>query len=256
MVLRTRRNLGIVTSFDGDGPAQSDPTPPDHDPARLAPPADPWLTESPTSVLGDAASLRGHGEAPPADTAPFAGLEAGPPRRRVYPWIVAVLAACALCVAGLLIIDPFGSGDGDGAQGPDPTAVPTRTGSGPDRTPTTKITTGRQPDGSAGAAAPGTSANAGAPEVVYEVTASGSRNTGSVTYSDQDGDFIRLHGIPLPWRVSFPVGGQRKPLVLLAQRKGGGDAGPVTCTITVGGKLLSSTTAEGKYASAQCSGSG
>lgn len=253
-----------MTSFDGGDPGQRDPrdaeagTPPEHDQARLAPPADPWLAEAPI-----AASWQGHGAAPPADTAPFAGLEDRPPRRRVYPWVVAVLAVCALFVAGLLSIDPFGSGDDDGgggALGSDPStgapAVPTRTGGGQGDTPTAKITTGRQPDRSAGTAAPGTSANAGAPEVVYEVTASGSRNTGSVTYTDRDGDIIRLRGIPLPWRITFPVGAQRKPLVLLAQRKGGGDAGPVTCTITVGGKLLSSTTAEGKYASAQCSGSG
>jgi len=63
-------------------------------------------------------------------------------------------------------------------------------------------------------------------------------------------------GISLPWRISFPVGAQRKPLVLIAQRKGGGDAGPVTCTITVDGKLLASTTADGQYAAPECSGSG
>jgi hypothetical protein len=73
---------------------------------------------------------------------------------------------------------------------------------------------------------------------------------------DQDGEIIRLHGIALPWRLTFTVGAQREPLVLNAQRKGGGDAGPVTCTITVNGKLRSSTTAHGKYASAQCHGSG
>ena len=57
-------------------------------------------------------------------------------------------------------------------------------------------------------------------------------------------------------RISFPVGAQRKPLVLIAERKGGGDAGPVTCTITVDGKLLASTTADGQYAAPECSGSG
>jgi hypothetical protein len=34
--------------------------------------------------------------------------------------------------------------------------------------------------------------------VLYEVTASGSRNTGSVSYTDQDGETIRRNGIPLP----------------------------------------------------------
>lgn len=74
--------------------------------------------------------------------------------------------------------------------------------------------------------------------------ASGSRNTGSVSFTDQDGDIIRRNGIPLPWRLTFPVGAQRKPLV------------PVTCTITVNGRLLASTTANGRYAATPCSGSG
>jgi hypothetical protein len=245
--------------------------------------------------------LQGSGAAPLADTAPFAGTahfgdeiphsspssgwEGGPPRRRrgrrATRWVVAVLAACALFVAGMLAIDQFGSGDDGDALGPDPStaaiAVPTRTGTGQDRTPaadlpaapvggaaSTGVTagwqpsaaTGSQPGGAVGAAAPGISANAGAPEVVYQVTASGSRNVGSVSYTDQDGEIIRLNGIPLPWRVAFPMGAQRKPLVLIAQRTGGGDAGPVTCTITVDGKLLNSTTANGKYAAPQCSGSG
>jgi hypothetical protein len=186
---------------------------------------------------------------------------------------LAVLAACALFVAGMLAIDRFGSGGDGDPLGLDPstgaTAVPTPTGIGQERQPTAgppsaNVTTGRQPgeasvsrpDSSADAAAPGTSANADSPEVVYEVTASGSRNTGSVSYTDQDGEIIRRNGIPLPWRITFPVGAQRRPLVLIAQRKGGGDAGPVTCTITVDGKLLDSTTANGAYAAPECSGSG
>jgi hypothetical protein len=313
-----------VTSPDGGGSTQSDPqgdgpaessrrnaaapgpgdASPDHDPVRLIPPADPWLAEAPTSIVGDATSSRGFGaatgEAPPADTARFAapapfhgeapyggqssGWQEGPRRRRdrrAIRWVLAVLAACALFVAGMLAIDRFGSGGDGDARGSDPstaaTAVTTPTGIGQERPPTAgpapapvggvpsaNVTTGRQPgeasvsrpDNSAGAAAPDTSANAGSPEVVYEVTASGSRNTGSVSYTDQDGEIIRRNGIPLPWRITFPVGAQRKPLVLIAQRKGGGDAGPVTCTITVDGKLLASTTANGAYAAPQCSGSG
>jgi hypothetical protein len=91
--------------------------------------------------------------------------------------------------------------------------------------------------------------------VTYEVTASGSDNTGSVSYTDQDGDIIRRGGIPLPWRITFTAE-DRPPLVLHAQRKDGGDAGPVTCTITVDGKVLASSTEKGKYAAPQCSGSG
>ncbi len=53
----------------------------------------------------------------------------------------------------------------------------------------------------------------GVPEVVYEMAASGSRNTGSVSYTDEDREIIRRNGITLPWRITFPVGAQRKPLV-------------------------------------------
>jgi hypothetical protein len=291
-----------------DGPAENsgqgaaapaDPTLPDHDPVRLVPPADPWLAEAPTSVVGDATAVPNFGAAtrdvPFADTtpfdspAPFHGGSAydGRPSggyeepwrrrdrrdRRAGRWVSAVLVACALLIAGMLAIDQFGPGDDDNARGADPSTgpatAPTPPGAGQQRpatagAPSADVTTGRRPGAapvsraatSAPAAAPDTSADAGVPQVVYEVTASGSRNTGSVTYTDQDSDIIRRHGIPLPWRVTFPVGAQRKPLVLIAQRRGGGDAGPVTCTITVNGKLLASTTADGRYAAPQCSGSG
>jgi hypothetical protein len=285
-----------VTSPDGggsteaDGPAEGSRRnaapgpagpPPDHDPVRSTPPADPWLAEAPTSVVGDDASLQGSssaGDVPPADTARFAAAapwHGEPPYdqphrrrdRRPMRWVLAILAACALFIAGMLAIDPFGPGDDDGGplgSGPSTgaTAASTRTGKAQEQqvggVPSADVTTGPAstgpPESSAGAAVPGTVADA--PEVVYEVTASGSRNTGSVSYTDQDGDIIRRSGIPLPWRITFPVGAQRQSLVLSAQRKGGGDAGPVTCTITVGGKLLASTTAHGRYAAPLCSGSG
>ncbi|MEU8614225.1 MmpS family transport accessory protein, partial [Actinoplanes sp. NPDC048791] len=185
-------------------------------------------------------------------------------------WIVAVLAACALFIAGMLAIDQFGGGSGEDndAQGPTPSvdagskavaAAPTRraaTTAPAGEKPIVAVSSG--PASSGGVAAPKTGGvaapTAGGQVVVYEVTASGSRNIGSVDYTDQDGDIIRLSGIALPWRVTFEVTGQKKPLVLISQRKGGGDAGPVTCTITLDGKLLSSTTADGRYAAPQCSG--
>lgn len=205
---------------------------------RLSPPAYPWLTQAPTSAVGDAATAE---TPPPDDPSPFAAQAPFPgeaPRRRdrrAVHWALAVLAACAFFIAGMAV-DSFGSGDDGDARGVDPSTEATVA--------------------PIGAGSPGTSADASPPQVVYEVTASGSRNTGSVSYTDQDGDIIRRNGIPLPWRTTFPVGTQRKPLVLIAQRKGGGDAGPVTCTITVGGKLLAATTADGVYAAPQCSGSG
>ncbi|MFC7531712.1 MmpS family transport accessory protein [Actinoplanes sp. GCM10030250] len=283
-----------MTSFDGGASARSDPpidgTAQDSrhdadDPVRRTPPADPWLTEAHTSVLGDATSLHdltATGEAPPTaeppptDTTPFAAPAPlatapfaahapyneppynEPPRRRAGRWMVAILAACALFIAGMLALDQFGPGDDDAKQSAPSTGtktVPTDAATAQVRAPTT----GARVTPSAGVAAATPSAavaaaNAGAPEVVYEVTASGSRNRGSVSYTDQDGDIIRRNGIPLPWRVTFPASADYKPLVLIAQRTGGGDAGPVTCTITLDGKLLASTTADGKYAAPQCSG--
>ncbi len=191
--------------------------------------------------------------------------------RRSVRRVPAILAAGALFIAGTLAVDRFGSRD-DGALGSSPstgpTAAPAPPGIGQQRPatagpPPADVTTRRPGAAPAdraatptAAAAPGTSTNADSPEVVYEVTASGSRNTGSVAHTDQDGDIIRRNGTPLPWRITFPVGAQRRPLVLIAQRKSGGDGGPVTCTITVNGKLLAATTADGRYAAPQCSGSG
>ncbi|WP_030439555.1 MmpS family transport accessory protein [Actinoplanes subtropicus] len=87
--------------------------------------------------------------------------------------------------------------------------------------------------------------------VVYLVTA-GSGDIGSVQYTDQDGDIITRGGIGLPWRVTFHVTGDRHAFVLIAQRKQGG-TGPVTCSITVDGKVLSTTTATGHYGAPECS---
>ncbi|MEU8233787.1 MmpS family transport accessory protein [Actinoplanes sp. NPDC048967] len=242
----------------------------DSDSVRHTPPADPWLTEAPTSAIGGAAAEPGAARPVPlADTARFD--DAVPPDwvatprpeqrrgRRATRWIVAVLAACALFIAGMLAIDQFGGGSGDDndAQGPSPSvdAGAKAVAAAPTRRAATTAPAGSAPAGEKPiVAVSGGPSSSGGQVVVYEVTASGSRNIGSVDYTDQDGDIIRLSGIALPWRVTFEVTGQKKPLVLISQRKGGGDAGPVTCTITLDGKLLSSTTADGRYAAPQCSG--
>lgn len=88
--------------------------------------------------------------------------------------------------------------------------------------------------------------------VVYEVKSSGPDDIGSIEYTDQDGDIIRRGGVPFPWRTTFTVTGDHRPLVLMAQRKKG-DTGPVTCSITFGEKVLTTVTQTGRYASAQCS---
>ena len=87
--------------------------------------------------------------------------------------------------------------------------------------------------------------------VVYVVTA-GTGDIGSVQYTDQDGDIIRRGGVDLPWRVTFHVTGTSHAFVLIAQRNRGG-AGPVTCSITVDGKVLSTATQTGRYGAPECS---
>jgi hypothetical protein len=73
-----------------------------------------------------------------------------------------------------------------------------------------------------------------------------------VQYTDRDGDIVRRGGIDLPWRVTFQVTGTGHAFVLIAQRDQGG-TGPVACSITVGGKVLSSARQTGRYAAPECS---
>jgi hypothetical protein len=87
--------------------------------------------------------------------------------------------------------------------------------------------------------------------VVYEVSGSAG-DVGSVQFTDEDGDIITRSGVPLPWRTTFTMTGDRRPLVLVAQRKKGG-TGEVTCSITYGGKVLTTVTTTGRYAPPQCS---
>jgi hypothetical protein len=240
--LRTGPSLGEVTGLDGDGSTHGDAAagrPAGDESESLVPPVDPWLTEAPTSAIGDPAAMREFIVPPPPDTMPythpvFAVKQSARRRRSARPVLIVTLVSCALLIVVPLTIERFGS-DEDGTRRSGPAVVTT-------------------PATSEAATSP--FAVPPPPEVVYEVTASGSGNTGSISYTDQDGQIIRRNGIPLPWRTTFRAGTRRQPLILDAQRKNGGDAGPVTCTITVGGKELASTTAEGRYASALCSGSG
>ncbi|MCM4078529.1 MmpS family transport accessory protein [Paractinoplanes hotanensis] len=89
-------------------------------------------------------------------------------------------------------------------------------------------------------------------EVVYLVTSSGRGDLARVEYTDQDRDIIRKGEVSLPWRLTFEFVGDKPPLVLLAQRKEGG-AGAMTCSITVGGKELTTAVQRGRYAAPQCS---
>jgi hypothetical protein len=266
--------VNAVTRHDDHDLPGTPGSSPDHGepPADPRAPADPWLTEAHTSAFEP---QPGHhqppysGGRPVSDTIPD-GFAAGPPvveprrrERRPGRWIVVGLAALAVGMIGLLIMDQFhGDPDGD-----DPAASPTHSTPAVAVAPGTAVTAASrrpsaqvQPAGTgtdaASAAASGTPSSApseaAGPRVVYEVTASGGGNIGSVEYTDENGDIIRRGGIPLPWRTSFTPVGRTPPLVVHAQRKGGGDSGPVTCTITVDGKLITSVTQRGKYAAPLC----
>jgi hypothetical protein len=91
------------------------------------------------------------------------------------------------------------------------------------------------------------------PTVVYEVTATGSGALVDITYTDQDGDIIQLGGVALPWRLSLVRVGSRWPTVLSAHPHGFGDTGPLSCSITVNGKVLSTMTTNERPTMAYCS---
>nr|AGS49536.1 mobile element protein [uncultured bacterium esnapd8] len=246
------------------GPARPDDAGP-VDPSAM-PPSDPWLDASSTTALDlDAISGLDRSPAatwpigPPVTDAPIGSVPSRP-RRRVLALVVLVTILGCL---GVAVLDQFGADSGaDQATVP---GGPQGTGSGPSVAGSDSAT-GATPNGRT----PADSAAAGADEptngltgdatpspgllVVYEVAASGSHNVGTVQYTDRDGDIIRRGQVPLPWRLAFRVTGQRAPFVLIAQRKSGGDTGPVTCSITVDGKVLSTTTQTGRFAAPQCSG--
>lgn len=89
-------------------------------------------------------------------------------------------------------------------------------------------------------------------EVIYLVTSTGEDDVARVEYTDEDRDIIRKGEVSLPWRYTYRVVGDKPPLVVIAQRKRGG-TGPVTCTISLDGKVLTTEVQRGRYASPQCS---
>jgi hypothetical protein len=88
--------------------------------------------------------------------------------------------------------------------------------------------------------------------VVYLVSSSGKGEVASVQFTDQDRDIVSKGEVSLPWRHTFRTVGDKPPLVVVAQRKQGG-TGPVTCSISLGGKVLATAVQRGRYASPQCS---
>lgn len=273
----TRRG-GIVTGSYCGAVTKSDPG--GNDDRRSMPPADPWLETAPTSAfdLNATADVPPQANPAPVDPTSTYNQDAAPvnpaftydqdaapvdptftydqdaaPRRGRRGWwwaLPAVLLLGCLGAARLIPFNPFDGGGTPDAAGPTSpatgsTTAPAVGGAGK---PAERATTAPAPRQTATAVDP-----PAGNEVVYEFTAEGGRNVGSVAYTDQDGDIIRHGAVSLPWRVTFQITGKKKPLVLIAQRKKGG-TGPVTCTITLGGKVLSTDTETGRYAAPQCSG--
>ena len=177
-------------------------------------------------MLADAAARAGMGTV---------SLVAEPPARRgmrLWPWVLAALVLVGALTAGTVIfVDAAGNRHASSATNRAGANVP-------------------RPSATAPAAGP-TSAGR---HVIYEVTASGSANFGDVTYADESDQLVVRGGIPLPWRIEFDTTLAQRSFVINAQRRSGGDNGPVTCRITVDGKVLDETTATGEYAAPECVG--
>ena len=209
------------------------------------PPADPWLDSAPTSPLDL------------AFPAPATRYDEEVPRRSRRGWWVVAVVAVAACVAGVALY-PFGDNSPNrGAPQLTPSTGGPNAGGPNAGGPNAGGPSGGAP--AVVAAAPGSRTQSAAPPppgelVVYEVTSNGAKDVGGVQYTDTDGEIIRLNGVPLPWRTTFRVTGDRHPLVLIAQRKQGATTGAVTCRITFDGKLLSRTTQTGRFAAPECSG--
>jgi hypothetical protein len=135
---------------------------------------------------------------------------------------------------GAVLLNPFDDDDPTGQAGP-----------------TTRPLVATTPT-----AATATSASAVTPpaalEVVYLVASTRKGELASVEYTDQDRDIIRKGEVSLPWRHTFRITGDKPPLVVIAQRTSGG-SGPVTCSISLGGKELTTAVQRGRYAAPQCS---
>ena len=176
--------------------------------------------------------------APPMPVWPVGTLSvvAPPPARRgmrLWPWVLAALVLVGALTAGTVIfVNAAGNRHASSATNRAGANVP-------------------RPSATAPAAGP-TSAGR---HVIYEVTASGSANFGDVTYADESDQLVMRGGIPLPWRIEFDTTLARRSFVINAQRRSGGDNGPVTCRITVDGKVLDETTATGEYARRSASAS-
>jgi actin-like ATPase involved in cell morphogenesis len=181
---------------------------------------------------------------------------AAPPVRRagrLWRWTLAgAVAVIALTAGTVALVNMANSGHGTNSGNQN--GITANLPQGSLATPSLATGPRSTPPRTGRSASPSASPSAGGVHVIYEVTASGSNNIGDVTYTDEDNQIIRKHGIPLPWRIEFTSTQQHPSLILEGQRKGGGDNGPVNCRVTANGKVLAETTATGQYAAVSCVG--
>jgi hypothetical protein len=219
-----------------------------NDDRRAMPPADPWLGTAPTSPI-EHVSADPRTSVDPAPAFDDAYVDDAPPRRRRRGWWFAAAAVALLGCLGGILLNPF---DGN---------APEQAGPTPQLTSPATVSAQPQPRVNGQASSKSESsksetraavAEPAADEVVYLVSSSGKGEVASVQFTDQDRDIVSKGEVSLPWRHTFRTVGDKPPLVVVAQRKQGG-TGPVTCSISLGGKVLATAVQRGRYASPQCS---
>ncbi|WP_127503290.1 hypothetical protein [Actinoplanes solisilvae] len=219
-----------MTKFDQDG---------GNDDRRATPPADPWLETAPTSPIGQDGSYT------VADLQGPVFEDRAPRRRDRRGWWVAVAVLALLGCVGGLLLKPFGDNDPPGRAGPTPQPTDSSPAPAPAVAPVSAS--------ARVAARPSASGEPAANEVVYLVSSTSKGDKARVSFTDEDRDIIRKGEVSLPWRHTFILTGDKPPLVVISQRKSGG-TGEVTCSISLGGKVLSTAVQRGRYASPQCAG--
>jgi hypothetical protein len=199
-------------------------------------------------------SAPGPGPVWPSPTGQPVGKRASRSRRRTPVRLLAVLSAfvVALVLGGVALANLVD--DDDPGQGAGKSRIDVRApqGGGLGGPPTGQATEPATPAPDAATEAGATPPAGGGTVVLYEVEASGRGNVGTVEYLDKDNELIRRSGIPLPWRLQFTTSHPNFTPMVITQRTGGGDGGPVTCRVTVNGKVTDETTTPGKYAAPMC----
>lgn len=91
-------------------------------------------------------------------------------------------------------------------------------------------------------------------QVVYEISGHGRADVGYST--EHDGNFGQSEdtNAALPWKKSVTVSGLLRAYTLVGQLTGGGST--ISCSIYVNGKLATSNSSTGQFASVTCSTSG